>query len=176
MTSAFYKEIQTYVVNAGIDMSVLRGAPAGTKRAAHKFLFALDLAEFTDPASFRRVLDTKTEALTRLFPATGRFWGRARKCMNIFLRNATYSHYLRERYGLGNLESILEMPLDSNVAKGLTCDAKKYHLSTPPKWDAIIRLTPKINDSWQAIASEVTQQKNIHRVHLDLRYWRAQAK
>jgi hypothetical protein len=170
----FHRRIQTYVVNAGIDMSVLRSAPAGTKDAAHKFLFALDLGEFTaDPASFPVVLNEKTEALKDSFPENGRVWGRARKCLNIFLRNATYSYYLREKYVLGKLESILELPLDSNVARGLKRDAAEYHISPPATWKfTIIGLTPKTNDSWQAIASEVARKRNIHRVHLDLWYWR----
>jgi putative transcriptional regulator len=172
VTPEFWPRLQQYVINAGIDMSVLRGAPAGTKEAAHKFLIELDLKEFTKPASFSALLDDKTEALRRTFPKNAQYWGRARKCLNIFLRNATYSYYLRERYGLGDLEPSLELPLDSNVARGLTLDAANHHLCAPPKWDAIIRLTPTANRSYQSLASIVAQRKNIHRVHLDLWYWR----
>lgn len=171
----FSKRLQRYVVNAGIDMTVLRGrpCPAGTMEAAHRFFYDLDLAEFHDLSSFSNVLDRKTEELRRLFPVTGRFWGRARKCINIFLRNSTYSYYLREKYALANLEPLLELPLDSNVASGLRGDAVKYGLNPPPKWDAIIRLNPEINDRWQSLASQVAHRKGTNRVHLDLWYWRA---
>jgi len=159
-TSKFDKLLKRYVIHAGIDMTVLRGKPCppGTMQSAHNFLYDLDLSEFRDPSTFRRLLDEKTETLRRSFPATGQFWGRARKCMNIFLRNSTYSYYLRERYTLSDVEPFLEIPLDSQVAEGLACDAKNYKIGPPPKWDAIIRLTAETNDRWQALASEIAQR------------------
>jgi hypothetical protein len=172
-TSKFDTLLQRYVVNAGIDVTVLPGQPSppGTMQAAHSFLYDLDLSEFRDPSMFQHLLDEKTEALRRSFPATGQFWGRARKCMNIFLRNSTYSYYLRERYTLSVIEPFLEMPLDAKAAKGLTRDTKNYNLGTLPKWDAIIRLTAETNDLWQALASQIAQRKDTYRVHLDLCYW-----
>ena len=171
MNAEFYAKMQRYIVNSGIDMSVLRGRPSGTLKAVHEFLYAIDLAKFADPASFRTVLDERTKALVR--SCAGASWGHARTCLGIFLRKATYDYYMRERYRLGSLEPVLELPLDSNVAAGIALDAKKYGLRPPPKWDTIIRLTPEANDDWQATASEIARMRKIHRVHLDLWYWRA---
>jgi hypothetical protein len=171
MNAKFYAKMQRYIVNSGIDMSVLRGRPSGTLKAVSEVLYAIDIAKFADRASFAAVLDEKTKALAR--SCAGASWGHARKCLDIFLRKATYDYHLRERYRLGSLEPVLELPLDSNVAKGVKCDAEKYGFRPPPKWDAIIRLTPEANYDWQATASEIARMRKIDRVHLDLWYWRA---
>jgi hypothetical protein len=63
MTNEFYSRMQRYIINSSIDMSVLRGRPGGTLEAAQNSLNDVDLAEFANPASFRRVLNNKTEAL-----------------------------------------------------------------------------------------------------------------
>ena len=170
MNTEFYAKMQRYIVNSGIDTSVLRGRPWGTLKAVSEFLYAIDLAKFADPASFGTVLDEKAEALVR--SCAGASWGHARKCLDIFLRKATYDYYLRKRYRLGSLEPVLELPLNSNVAAGIAFDARKYGLPPPPKWDAIMRLTPEANDDWQATASEIARMRKIDRVHLDLWYWR----
>jgi hypothetical protein len=171
VNTEFYAKMQRYIVNSGIDMSVLRGRPSGTLTAVHKFLCAIDLAKIAESASFETLLDEETKALVR--SCVGASWGHARKCLDIFLRRATYDHYLRERYRLGSLEPVLELPLDSNVAAGIALDARKYGLRPPPKWYAITRLTPQANDSWQSTASEIARMREIDRVHLDLWYWRA---
>jgi hypothetical protein len=170
MNTEFYAKMQRYIVNSGIDMSVLRGRPSGTLKEISGFLYAFDLDKIADPASFGTLLDEQTKALVR--SCSGASWGHAKKCLDIFLRKATYDHYLRERYRLGSLEPVLELPLDSNVAAGIAFDARKYSLRPPPKWDAIMRLTPEANDDWQATASEIARMRKIDRVHLDLWYWR----
>ena len=167
----FYAKMQRYIVNSGIDMSVLRGRPSATLDAVYGVLYAILSCKFADPASFGAVLDEKTRALAR--SCVGASWGHARKCLDIFLRKATYDYHLRKRYSLGSLEPVLELPLNSNVAKGTKCDAQKYGLKPPPKWDAIVRLTPKANYDWQATASEIARMRKIDRVRLDLWYWRA---
>jgi hypothetical protein len=182
MPPEFYTRLQTYVVNAGIDRSVLQIRTKGSKSkgsldTVQQFLYAADLSTFSDPNTFPQILDDTTMALKhvvdRALPSNDNLpWGFARKCLNIFLRNSTYSHYLRARYSLGGVESILEIPLDSNVAKGLKRDAAKYGLC-PPRWNSISQLTPTTNADWQAIALAVAQNQNTCRVHLDVSYWRA---
>ncbi len=185
MPPEFYTRLQTYVVNAGIDTSVLQIRKKGSKskgslHAVQRFLYDADLSTFSDPNTFPQILDDTTIALkgfvdTALPSNDNLPWGFARKCLNIFLRNSTYSHYLRERYSLWGVESILEVPLDSNVAEGLERDAAKYGLS-PPRWNSISQLTPTVNADWQAIALAVAQHQNTCRVHLDVSYWRARGR
>jgi hypothetical protein len=172
MNAEFYRKLQRYVVNTCIDITVLRRRPPGTVEAAQKFLYEIDLAQFAEHGSFRHVLDSTTGALSCAFLTPS--WGHARKCLNIFLRRVAYDHYLREKYGLGAAERLLEVPLDSNVAKGITHDAAKYGLNRPPRWNTIFALTPAENDQWQDTASEIAGIKKIDRVHLDLWYWRPQ--
>lgn len=130
MTPEFYQKMQRYIVNSSVDITVLRLRPEGTVQAAQNYLCAFDLTQLATPNSFRDVLDATTADLSDAFPFPS--WGHARKCLNIFLRRVVYDHYLRQRYGLGAIEQALEVPLDKNVAVGITSAAKRYGLSPPP--------------------------------------------
>ena len=103
-------------------------------------------------------------------PKGSRYWGRARKCLNIFLREASYNFLLRTTYEFGNIDTLLETPLDSRVAKGLGDDADKGRL---PPWKSIIALTPEQNAIYQEVAAEVAEARyGTLRANLDLWYYR----
>lgn len=71
------------------------------------------------PSKFDLTLDELTEKLRKKMPKGARHWGAARKCLNLFFRDALYNFYLREAYGLAKFEGVLEIPLDSYVGQAL---------------------------------------------------------
>lgn len=99
-----------------------------------------------------------------------RNWGAARKVLNIFMRTVAYTGPLEEISGLTRLLSVLEVPLDSQVAEKLCSDAAMHEF---PPWDAIKRLTPEVNRSYQEAAAQVAARKGVHRADLDVYYWRS---
>jgi hypothetical protein len=145
-------------------------------KAARLFLASLPLRKFaaSDENSFRRVLDEKTERLRQSLPDGARDWGLARKCLNIFLRDAFYNAYLRTEFGLSCAEPWYEVPLDSQVARRLERVAlREGRHPALPKWTTLKDLQPTANDCYQAFALELAQQNRITaRVHLDLYLFR----
>ena len=130
------------------------------------FLDRLNLRRFNDPTKFSRALDRSTKSLANLLPKDR--WGAARKFLNLYLRDATYNFYLREAYGLDRVEPLLELPMDSYAANEL-----RRQCGALPRWKGVIHLAPKENAVYQAFAGQVAARECIHRVHLDVRYWRA---
>jgi hypothetical protein len=133
-----------------------------------RFLDRLDLRRFSDPAKFSRTVDRSTTALAKLLPKNR--WGAARKFLNLYLRNATYNFYLRRAYRLDRVEHLLELPMDSYAAKELRKQCERREL---PRWKGVIHLTSEANAAYQTFASKVAAREAIHRVHLDVRYWRS---
>jgi hypothetical protein len=133
-----------------------------------KFLDRLDLRRFSEPAKFSRALDRYTTALAKLLPENR--WGAARKFLNLYLRDATYNFYLRRAYMLDGVEHLLELPMDSFAATELHKLCERREL---PSWKGVIHLTPEDNAAYQTFASKVAIREAIHRVHLDVRYWRS---
>jgi hypothetical protein len=183
METEFYRQMQKFVVNAYIDSSTLQrlsrqgGKNIGTLGAVRNFLCTLNLSVFADAQCFAAALDEETKALRywvkKSLPLNDELsWGHARKCLNIILRDATYSHYLRPKFGLDGVEKLLEVPLDSDVAADLRRDAKAYKLGPTPGGSFTIKgLTPDISLKWQATAKAIAEKKGVARVHLDIWYW-----
>jgi hypothetical protein len=174
MSPNLVRLMQRFVANASITPSAVqqgRGhSVKGVMYAAIEFLSELDIAEFAHPDSFPETLNRYTGNLKDAFPEGGRYWGRARKCLNIFLREASYNFLLRTTYGLANIDALLETPLDSRVAKGLIRDAGEGRL---PRWTSIIALTSEQNVTYQAVAAQVAQvHYHTLRANLDLWYYR----
>jgi hypothetical protein len=174
MSPNLVRLMQRFVANASITQSAVRQGRGhsvqGVMHAAIGFLSELDTSKFADPDSFTEALNSYTCNLKDALPDGGQYWGRARKCLNIFLREASYNFLLRTTYGLGNIDALLETPLDSRVAKGLMRDAGKGRL---PRWTSIIALTPEQNATYQAVAAEVAKGKySTLRANLDLWYYR----
>jgi len=88
---------------------------------------------------FRLRIDKATEDLRVALPHRARSWGLARKLLNIFLRDAMYTTYLREHFHLDRAEFLLEIPLDSITAKTLKKFASRGKL---PTWRGVKYVTP----------------------------------
>ena len=173
MATELVQLMQRFLANASVTSSAVRQGPRAVQGVAHaaiEFLCGMDVAAIVDPEAFPKILDAQTELLKHSLPEGARYWGRARKCLNIFLREASYNALLRTTFGLGVLDALLETPLDSRVAEGLRRDGGAGRV---PKWTSIIALTAEQNAIYQAVAAEVAHRlHNTHRANLDLWYWR----
>lgn len=159
------KELQTKVADGSIGPSTLRNmGPRGMVRSAREFLSELNLKQFSVRKSiFEKRLDSETEKLKEKFPKGGRYWGPARKAINIFLRDALKNRTLRDHYKLNRIENYLEIPLDRYSAEGIGEDF--FH------WRGVIRVERKINKVYQDIALYIAEHKYKRpRVDLDLIY------
>src|SRR5690242_10096573 len=101
--------------------------------------FPLESCTVSTPQAFERLLDDATAQLQLKGAELRCQWGAARKAINLFLRDATYNHYLRDYYGLSAVESWLELPLDGEVAIGLRDDELGHGL---PEWPGVSGLSP----------------------------------
>lgn len=163
---------QRRLANTSVGPSTVRGmGPGGTVDAARNYLAGIDLSQLAQDSerAFSKRLDRATDEMVRTLPRGARHWGMARKLLNIFLRGATYNRFLCEAYDLQKCDPWLEVPLDSHVALGLRGEK---HGDTLPRWKTVIGLTQVISHQYQAFAATVAKEKGIHRVHLDLLYWR----
>ena len=108
--------------------------PKGTLKCVRDFLQAIDLVAVSkkDASEFTDMLDDLTEKLRRAMPKGARKWGAARKCLNLFFRDAFYNFYLRKTYKLKKFERYLEIPLDSYVGRALRVEDQN-----PPRWRTV---------------------------------------
>lgn len=164
--------MQRRIANTSIAPAAARSmGPAGTIQAARRYLSRLDLSDFSSrhESQFAERLNHYTKGLRRRLPEGGRHWGSSRKFLNIFLRGVVYNRYLCHEFALTQIETWLEVPLDSHVAKGLRHELGGECL---PGWKSVISLNHYQNRQFQDFASEVANRYGTSRVHLDLRYWR----
>lgn len=173
MNQQFLVLLQKRMGSTSLGPSTARKmGPPGTIQAARSFLASIDLARFeaSEESGFLKALNAVTGELQAALPDGARHWGSARKFLNIFLRDCVYNRHLCGRYKLAEIEAWLEVPLDSQVANGLRSRNGRVDL---PRWRTVIGLTSEVSDRYQAAAAELAAQLGIHRIHLDLRYWRA---
>lgn len=169
----FIDRLQGRCAKLAIGPSTLRGkGTTGVAAAVRLNLAAIDLAKLAvkSQAAFQIRLCKLTAALEARLPELGRAWGRARKALNIFLRDVTYNADLRDYYGLAKIRGWLEVPLDSHVALGLK--SEREGLCLPP-WRGIKNLRPEISEQYQAVATAIAKRYGISPVDLDVLYWRA---
>jgi hypothetical protein len=176
-SDTFVRRLQARTAMLSIGASTLRnqGAP-GVVHQARQFLSRLNLERYTDVtrAEFMELLARDTDRLKRKFPGGARNnWGAARKAINIFMGAVCYSRPLSYRYRLARLEPWLEVPLDKQVYDGLLGQAKVG--DEFPHWPGIRFLDRQTSDRLQAIAAETGRWQNMHRICLDVMYWRATA-
>jgi predicted transcriptional regulator len=169
--------LQRFLAEVAITQSAVRGeTKAGLREAVVDFLSReLQLGDFANPGQFYKVLDQEVSMLKK---SCGMSWGTTRKCLNIFLRDATYNCYTRRRYGLEAIEPLLEVPLDKNVERGIRRDVCRLKPPLPslPKFEngafSIIKLTREQHEDYQKAADWIAREKyHTHRVHLDLLYF-----
>lgn len=171
----YLKFVQMHVAQRSIGPSTVRGAGrGGTAEAARTYLASLNLMDFSGRgmSRFEHALDMHTERLRAGLPRSARHWGLARKCLNIFLRDATEHHVLRIRFNLAQVESRLEIPLDRHTATELRARDTAGLL---PRWRTIKHLTPEDNSRYQALASKEAARAGTTRVFLDAMFWRGSA-
>lgn len=154
-----------------VSASAARGQRApGLVEAARRYLAVLPLRQFgvSREEVFRSRLDRATQRLTAALPGRGRSWGVARKLLNIFLRDALYTSYLRDRFRLGASEQFYELPLDSITAKRLRREVAAGQL---PRWKGVKYLIPEVSQQYQTAAAAIAIARGIARAHLDAYWW-----
>ncbi|CAN5505721.1 hypothetical protein BH18VER1_BH18VER1_14100 [soil metagenome] len=87
-------------------------------------------------------MDDHTERLQGSLPAPARHWGIARKALNIFLRDALYTTYLNERFGLRQAEPFFEVPLDMLTATEIKRASGRASL---PAWPGVKHILPPLS-------------------------------
>jgi hypothetical protein len=165
------KAIQARTAAVAISPSTVRGqGEGGVVDAARDFLTNLNLHRFgvADAEMFRASLREATKELKAVYPAKARSWGLARKCLNIFLRDALYTCYLRDEYDLALAEAWYEVPLDSVVVKAMKKKAPRRAL---PRWLGVKHLDPEDSKKYQAFALTLAEEMGITRAHLDTYLW-----
>ena len=100
-------------------------------------------------------------------PRGARAWGTARKAVDIFLRDALYTTYLRDRYRLERAEKLFEIPLDAITAQHLN----QNDGAVLPGWPGVRYLTKPVSDLYQNVAHRIATDRGIARVHLDTYWW-----
>jgi hypothetical protein len=150
-----------------VGASTARGqGVAGVVRALRNSLANVPLTKFSVSTenAFVRNLEKQTQYVKSRLPRPARSWGLARKCLNIYLRDCFYNHYLRKHFGLGSAEGFFEVPLDAVMTKGLGRWADR---GTLPHWKGIKRLKRKDSMMFQQAARTLAAEWGITRVHLD---------
>jgi len=150
-----------------VGASTARGQGAsGVVQALRDALAQVPLERFSvsNERAFKRQLERQTQVIMTKVPPPASSWGLARKCMNIYLRDCFYNHYLRKHYRLSVSEKYFEIPLDSYVAQGIRSRKMKDQL---PRWPGVKHLTPDISTKYQEAAREISKSWRIQRVHLD---------
>ena len=174
----FIKLVQYKVAVSSISINSVRSYGKGVLKIIHDFLQNLNLKEIPkSKEDFVVWLDKTTDELcsklnkySQLNKYKTKFWGLARKALNLFLRDVFYNRYLYEEFNLARLEYWLEIPLDSVVAKRLH-EKSQFLGKNLPKWTSLKELSPETNKRYQDFALILAQKFKIARVHLDLYLW-----
>jgi hypothetical protein len=172
LTGDFLAQMHRYVAYTSVGPSTVRGQRTpGLVAQLRELLSQVDLDELAacQPPAFPDFLNRETSRIQEGMPDEARYWGIARKVLNIFLRAATYNHYLRRQFPLDRFESVLELPMDSLTALGLKARSPARSL---PRWQGVKHLTQADNQRFQARALEIADAWGIPaRVHLDIYFW-----
>ena len=169
------REIQRFEAATAIGASAVRGQPPSTKKTMTDHLAQIELGGIprTSSEHFHTWLTQITDELAASLPARpgASAWGIARKGLNLFLRDCLYNHYLRSEFHLDQVETWLEVPLDSKVAKGLR-RAARLKRQPLPRWRGICNLKVHDSNAFQVFALELaTEQRLPARVFLDHGFW-----
>ena len=154
----------------------------GIVPAAQSYLAELELTAFDVDSkdAYKQQLDKHTFELKTVMQRVDerdRFWGPARKFLNIFLRNCAYNRFLCEKYRLERIEAWMELPLDKFAFEGLRQAEEGNAPGKPsllPAWPGVVHLTPEQSMRYQNFAQEVADELGIARGHLDIHFWNAE--
>jgi hypothetical protein len=164
------RAVHSLTARSAVPASAVRGkGMTGVAAAARNFLRDMRLERFgtPNPRTFARELDQQTAAMVQALPSDAQHWGVARKVINIFLRDAMYSTYLRDHYALSRAEDYYEVPLDSVTAKALIT----YGTTTLPAWPGVKHVNRTLNERFQREAGRIAKELDTARVHLDAHWW-----
>ena len=167
----FLRDMQRYVARTAVTASAARGQGApGLVESARGFLGSMSLGPFgtRSEKTFRAALNRQTTRMVEVLPPQGRSWGIARKLLNIFLRNALYTTYLRDRYHLAEAERWFEVPMDAIVARRIRAEMPDVAL---PRWSGVKHLTPDLNQQYQIVCNQLGRRRGLRAVHLDAVFW-----
>lgn len=170
--SRHFALLQRRVAQTAVTSSSARNmGPGGTIGGARSFFGALDLRRLrvSSEHTFRSILNQITRECQSAVQCRRPPWGAARKWTNIFLRDVIYNLDLREKYRLAGLIQWLELPLDGHVAFALSDEIGGECLN---EWESVISLDWRMSRRYQKFAAEVAARNGIHRIDLDLSYWR----
>lgn len=168
------EDVRVHLAIVSVGNSTLRSQSGkGCNERARNFLrdeMKLSGLSELDEKSFFAFLDQKTVQLAALLPlpdSSGPNWGAARKVISIYFRLCAMNKDVNSEFDLSSIEPFLEVPLDSEVIKGIdkqegTAHAKTFRIRT---------LTPFRNTEFQALAKRIAVQKGLHRYELDVLYW-----
>ncbi|MEQ4617631.1 MAG: hypothetical protein ABN482_06240 [Corticimicrobacter sp.] len=170
-TDSFLSAVQTRAARISVSASAVRKQGEGIVDPAREFFNGLDLKQFAVQKQeiFQKCLDEATDALRNRLPNPQEGWGIARKLTNIFLRDALYTTYLRDKFELHLSEAFLEVPLDSISARRIyECTAAPRELQ---KWKGVKYNNPENNLAYQLVAKRIADKAQVARVHLDTYWW-----
>lgn len=166
---SFIAAMRARLARISAGTTATRGNGPGVCYAARTHLKDIDLTHFVVGSRklFGKRLTQATENLRLSLPKKAQTFGLARKLLNIYLREATYNHHLRTRYGLDAIEPWLEVPLDKWTGKELQ---KEFGA---PQWTKIRDLSPETSKEYQQIATREAEKRalGLPPVHLDVFYW-----
>jgi hypothetical protein len=164
------RSMQDRVANACVGASALRGSKGGTIEAVRAFFRLLSLSTFSALSSdYFEKRHASTVAGLRLSlrkKDLSAEYGRCAKAVNLFLRDATCHHHLREHYQLAANEPLLHIPVDEKVAYELRNSGGSL-----PRWSGVKYLTPTDYQKYQHRAQEIADERRTCRVFLDDEFW-----
>ncbi|QDV25967.1 hypothetical protein [Aureliella helgolandensis] len=163
--------IRRYTAYGSVGASTVRGLRTkGVVAAARTALSKVELSRYgtADHAEFTFALERDTQSVCDGLPVGARYWGVARKVLNIFLRGSLYNIYLSNYFELAQAEALFEIPLDSLSANAIRELASERSI---PRWLGVKYVTPEINERFQRLAIEVATERKTSRVHLDALFW-----
>lgn len=170
--AAALRFMQRRVANACVGASALRGSKEGTIEAVRSFFREVDLHSFRDLSleQFDGLHTGLVKALSSNLKgkALSAEYGRCVKAVNLFLRDATCHHHLREAYRLDRIEPLLHIPVDEKVAYDLRRLSKPRAL---PRWRGVKSLVEADYQKYQGRAQEIADERQILRVFLDDEFW-----
>jgi hypothetical protein len=164
------RSMQDRVANACVGASALRGSKEGTIAAVRAFFRSLVLDKFSALSS-ELFEQQHAETIAGLHDALRKKrlsakYGRCAKAVNLFLRDATCHHHLREHYKLAAIEPLLHLPVDEKVAYEL-----RNLDGSLPRWTGVKKLKKEKYQKYQNRAQQIANERQICRVFLDDEFW-----
>ncbi len=166
-----------YVANMSVGPSTLRRQveKGGVANARQFLIDEIDLQQVGSlqaEAAFQGYLDKKTKQLANILRRPDNNapnWGAARKVINIYLIQSSLNRHLYQYFNLHNIESFMEVPLDSFAFKYIISKSDSLDVGTPFR---IINLTSEDSKKIQSAAAKIAKNKSIKRYELDIISWR----